>query len=132
MHRGCRRLSTGQASPGARRSSCFSMGSLQRYGRWALQAGLCQTFAACLLFSSFCVFTSQRALSLLLTAKLNTPIPTEYHLTPARVSWKPAGLLVAQAFDTRLSEFHPMGAFIFLHLICLHFHLCSKLCFWVI
>lgn len=51
----CRRLQA--------QSSCFSMGSLQRYLRWALQTGLCQTFTACLLFSSFCVSVSQCTLS---------------------------------------------------------------------
>ena len=53
-------------------SSCFSTSSLRRYRRRALQAGLCQTFAACLQFSSFNVFTSQCALSAI---KYQTPVP---------------------------------------------------------
>lgn len=54
-------------------------GSLQTYRRWALQAGLCQTCTACLLFSSFCVFTSQCALSAI---KCQTQYPNSHWISP--------------------------------------------------
>lgn len=122
----CTELQRAESSHALSRRLQASTGFPQTHCGWALQAD--QTFIARLMCSSFLVHVSVCSLCYYVS-NLSTLGPgVTSPLRGSLRSW--VGYLRHRQLDTRL-ELHSIGVFIFLYLICLGFHLCFKLCFWV-